>query len=107
DVARQPIQGLEPSGNEHRRPQLREQDAADPDSTFRNGSLGQDPLDVLFGLARSAARVAKNDVGMKEMMIAGGPIRARIPLRKWVHLKFHFSCRSLGRVDIASLRQSH
>ena len=46
---------------------------------------------MLLGLARDAAGVAQKDVCMKEMMIAGGPIRARVRLGKWVHLKFHFS----------------
>ena len=103
------MKSVEPSGSEHRRPELSKEHAADPDAPPQNGSLGQNVIDVLFGFARRAARVAQNDVRMEEMMTAIGLTRARIRLEKGVHLKFHYSlavvCSRLGRVNKRSLRQ--
>ena len=97
------MKSVEPSGNEHRRPELSKEHAADPYATLQNSSLGQNVIDVLFGFARRAARVAQNDVRMEEMMTAIGLTRARIRLEKGVHLKFHYSlavaCSRLGRVN--------
>jgi hypothetical protein len=85
------MKSVEPSGNEHRRPELSKEHAADPYATLQNGSLGQNVIDVLFGFARRDARVAQNDVRMEEMMTAIGLTRARIRLEKGVHLDFHYS----------------
>jgi hypothetical protein len=59
----------EAAGNKHRRLELRKQEAAHPNSTFRNGSLSQDPIDVLVGLTRGTIRVAQKDICMEEMMV--------------------------------------
>ena len=103
------MKSVEPSGNEHRRPELSKEHAADPDATLQNGSLGQNVIDVLFGFARRAARMPQKDVRMEEVMAAIGLTRARIRLEKGVHLKFHYSlavaCSRLGRVNKRSLRQ--
>jgi hypothetical protein len=85
------MKSVEARGNEHRRPELSEEHAADPYAPLQNGSLGQNVIDVLFGFARRAARVPQKDIGMKEMMTAIGVTRARIRLEKGVHLKFHDS----------------
>ena len=91
DISGQFVQSGEPSGNEHRWLELSEEHAADPYATFRNGSLGQNIIDVLFGFARGAARVPQQDVCVEEMMAAIGLTRTRIRLGKWVHLTFHWS----------------
>ena len=96
------MKSVEPSGSEHRRPELSKEHATDPDATLENGSLGQNVIDVLFGFARRAARVAQNDVRMEEMMTAIGLTRARIRLEKGVHLKFHYSLAVRVRVRGAS-----
>ena len=104
------MEGIEPSGNEHRRPELSEEQAADPYATFENGGLGQNIVDVLFGFARGAARVPQQDIRVEEMMAAIGLTRTRIRLGKWVHLTFHWSLVMAGsraeRVDKSSLQQS-
>jgi hypothetical protein len=76
------MESVEPSGNKHRRPELSEKHAADPHATLRNGGLGQNPIDVLFGFARRATRVPEKDIRMEEMMTAIGLTRARIRLEK-------------------------
>src|SRR6202020_1658581 len=96
------MKSVEPSGNEHRRPELSKEHAADPYATLQNGSLGKNFIDVLFGFARRAARVAQNDVRMEEMVTAIGLTRARIRLEKGVHLKFHCSLAVQARVRGAS-----
>ena len=42
NVSRQLLNRTEAARNKHRRPELRKQEAADPNATFRNGSLSQD-----------------------------------------------------------------
>ncbi len=76
--------------------------AAHPNATFRNGSLGQQFIDVLFGFARRAARVPQKDVRVEEMVAAIGLTRARIRLGKWGHLKFHRSLAEAGSLARAS-----
>jgi hypothetical protein len=74
---------------------------------FRNGSLSQDPIDVLVGLTRGTARVAQKDICMEEMMVAVGLNRARIRLGKWVHLKFQLSlARASSRAGASRQNQS-
>src|ERR1700722_15578837 len=103
------MKSVEPSGSEHRRPELSKEYAADPDATLQNGSLGQNVIDVLFGFARRAARMPQKDVRMEEVMAAIGLTPARLRLEKGVHLKFHYSlavaCSRLGPVNKRSLRQ--
>ena len=92
------MKSVEPSGNEHRRPELSKEHAADPYATLQNGSLGQNVIDVLCGCARRPARVAQNDVRMQEMVTAIGLTRARIRLEKGVHLSS--TIRLLWRVRV-------
>src|SRR5208282_5339482 len=72
EIARQFEKSGEASRNKHGRPELRKQDAADPDATFRDHGLGQNRLDLPFRLARVPARMAHEDACMEEMFIAIG-----------------------------------